>query len=392
MDIRTKAVHAGRRGKAGGFVPVVTPIYTAASYFYERLEQLEGVFAGEEAGYCYGRYGNPTNAALEELIAALENGAGALACSSGMSALQTAVMVALAERRKRVLAAEALYGATVSLLTSVLGAYGVVTRFADACDLAAFERAIAEHKPGCVLVETVSNPLLRVAPVDRIAALSRQAGAALVVDNTFATPLLVRPLELGAQIVVHSATKYLAGHGDVLGGLVVCDGAHLQTLRAVGRVCGPLMGPFESYLTMRGVRTLALRVERQCANAREVARRLGAHVRVERVHFPGDRAHPDVESVQRLFTGGLYGAIVSFEVRGAGAKEVGRFFDRLRVILPATSLGDVHTMIMYPVMSSHRELALSQRERMGIRENLVRLSVGIEAVEDIIAGLEQALA
>lgn len=392
MKIHTKAVHAGDRKPRGDFVPVTTPIYAAASYFYERLEKLDRVLGREEEGYCYARYGNPTNAALEELVAALENGAGALACSSGMTAIQTALMAALVDRPKRVLAAEALYGATVTLLTSILEPLGVQTRFVDACDLNAVQRAIAEHRPGCLLVETISNPLLRVAPVDRLADLAHGAGACVIVDNTFATPLLVRPLELGADFVVHSATKYLAGHGDVLGGLVVTSGEHLEIVRTLARACGPALGPFESYLTMRGIKTFPLRMERQCHNARVIAQWLEAHPRIERVHFPANAHHPDRSTVARLLPEGLYGGIVSFEIRHAGRDEVFAFMDRLRLIVRATSLGDVHSMILYPAISSHRELSPKQRERMGIRDNLLRLSVGIEAVEDILEDLEQALA
>ena len=391
MRIHTKAVHAGDRKKPGDFIPVTTPIYTAASYFYERLEKLDRIFAREEEGYCYARYGNPTSAALEELIAALENGAGALACCSGMMALQTALLCALADRPKRVVAAEALYGATVTLLNSVLEPLGVQTRFVDPCDLAAVEQAMAEHRPGCLLVETISNPLLRVPALDRLGELARRFDACFIVDNTFATPLLVRPIELGADFVVHSATKYLAGHGDVLGGLVVCRGEFLETLRALGRTCGPVLGAFESYLTMRGIKTFPLRVERQCANARTVAAWLKGHPRVERVHYPGDPDHPDAATVSRLLPEGLYGGMISFEIRDAGREEVFAFMDRLRLIVRATSLGDVHTMILYPAMSSHRELSPRQRQRMGIGDNLVRLSVGIEAPEDILEDLEQAL-
>jgi cystathionine gamma-synthase/methionine-gamma-lyase len=391
VRIQTKAVHAGDRKKLGDFIPVTTPIYTAASYFYERLEKLDRIFAREEEGYCYARYGNPTSAALEDLIAALENGAGALACCSGMMALQTALLCALTDRPKRVVAAEALYGATVTLLNSVLEPLGVQTRFVDPCDLAAVEQAMAEHRPGCLLVETISNPLLRVPALDRLGELARRFDACFIVDNTFATPLLVRPIELGADFVVHSATKYLAGHGDVLGGLVVCRGEFLETLRALGRTCGPVLGAFESYLTMRGIKTFPLRVERQCANARTVAAWLKGHPRVERVHYPGDPDHPDAATVSRLLPEGLYGGMISFEIRDAGREEVFAFMDRLRLIVRATSLGDVHTMILYPAMSSHRELSPRQRRRMGIGDNLVRLSVGIEAPEDILEDLEQAL-
>jgi len=391
VRIETRAVHAGDRKKAGAHVPATTPIYTAASYFYDTMEELDRVFAHEEPGYCYARYDNPTNAALEELVAALEGGHGALACGSGMAAIHIALVAALADRRKSVLAANALYGATVSLLMNVLEPSGIAVRFTDVWDLDNFRQALEESQPGCVLLETISNPLLRVAPLDRLARVARDAGAAVVVDNTFATPVLMRPLELGAQFAVHSATKYLAGHGDVLGGVVVTDAAHYAGLRTLSRAVGPVLGPFESYLTMRGIKTLALRMERQCANACRVASWLAAHGAVERVYFPADPAHPDASEVRRLLPPGLYGAMVSFELKGAGRAEVFRFMNALRLIVRATSLGDVHSMMLYPVMSSHRDVSPRHRERMGIRDNLVRLSVGIEAVEDILEDLEQAL-
>ena len=391
MQIHTKAVHAGDRKKPAAHIPTTTPIHTASSFFYESMEQLDRVFAREEQGYCYSRYDNPSSAALEELVTALEGGHGTLTCGSGMAAIQMALLTALTDRRKSVLAANALYGATVSLLMKVLEPTGVEVRFVDVCDLGAVRAAAAEMKPGCILVETVSNPLLRVPEIDKLAEVARECGAVLVVDNTFATPLILRPLELGAHFSVHSVTKYLAGHGDVLGGAVVTDQEHFETLRSLSRAVGPVLGPFESYLTMRGIKTFPLRMERQCANACRIAQWLTTHPRVERVYFPGNPAHPDAATVRRLFTPNLYGAMVSFELKDAGRDEVFRFMDSLRLIVRATSLGDVHTMMLYPVMSSHREISPKHRERMGIRENLVRLSVGIEAADDIVADLEQAL-
>jgi cystathionine beta-lyase/cystathionine gamma-synthase len=390
LKIHTKAIHVGDRKKAGPQIPVTTPIHTATSYFYESMEQLDRVFGREEPGYCYARYDNPSNAALEELMTSLESGHGALATSSGMSALQIAITAALADRRKSIVAANALYGATVGLLMNVFEPLGVAVRFADVCDLEAFGSAVAEARPGCILIETISNPLLRVGEIDRIAQIARQAGAALIVDNTFGTPLIVRPLELGAHFTVHSLTKYLAGHGDVLGGIVVSDREHYDGLRALSRSTGPVLGPFESYLTMRGIKTFPLRMERHCANACRVASWLSQHPAVERVHFTGDPAHPDAAVIRRLFPQNLYGAMVSFEIQGAGRAEVFRFMDALKMIVRATSLGDVQSMALYPVMSSHREVSPKHRERMGIRDNLVRLSVGIEAPEDIIEDLDQA--
>ena len=391
MKIQTQAVHVGDRKKAKNHIPVTTPIHTATTYSYESMEQLDRIFAQEEPGYSYARYENPSNAALEELIATLENGHGSLACASGMAAVQMAVVTALADRRKSIVAANALYGASITLLLNILEPTGVAVRFVDVCDLNALRAAVSEAKPGCVLMETISNPLLRVGQMDRIAEIAREAGAALVVDNTFATPMLVRPLDLGAHFSVHSLTKYLAGHGDVLGGVVVTDREHYDSLRALSRAIGPVLGPFESYLTMRGVKTFPLRMERQCANACRVASWLSTHPRVERIYFPASPEHPDSATIRRLFPPNLYGGMISFEVKGAGKPEIFRFMDALRVIVRGTSLGDVQSLMLYPLMSSHREISPKQRERMGIRDNLVRLSVGIEAPEDIIEDLDRGL-
>jgi len=336
VQIHTKAVHAGDRKKPGPAVPTTTPIYNATTFAYKNMEELDRIFGREAPGYSYSRYDNPTNAALEELSAALESVHGALACASGMSALHIAVLAALTDRRKSILAADALYGATVSLLMTVLEPMGVAVHFVDVCDLAAVAKAAAEHKPGCILMETISNPLLRVGSIAGVAEIAKTTGAALVVDNTFASPLLVRPLELGASIVAHSVTKYLAGHGDVLGGVVVSDEAHLDTIRSLSRILGPVLGPFESYLTMRGMKTFPLRMERQCANACRVASWLAGHPGVERVFFPADPAHPDVATIRQQFPQGLYGAIVSFELKGAAQADVFRFMDALKLVVRAT--------------------------------------------------------
>jgi len=346
VKINTKAVHAGDRKKPGPAVPTTTPIYTATTFAYEKMEELDRIFGREVPGYSYSRYDSPTSSALEEVSTALESGYGSLACASGMSALHIGVLAALTDRRKSILAADALYGATVSLLMNVLEPMGVAVHFVDVCDLAAVRKAVAEHKPGCILMETISNPLLRVGSIAGLAEIAKAAGAALVVDNTFASPLLVRPIELGAHIVVHSVTKYLAGHGDVLGGVVVSDQAHLDTIRSLSRILGPVLGPFESYLTMRGIKTFPLRMERQCGNACRVASWLAGHPGVERVYFPADAAHPDAATIRQQFPPGLYGAIVSFELKGAAQADVFRFMDALKMVVRATSLGDVHTMML----------------------------------------------
>jgi cystathionine gamma-synthase/methionine-gamma-lyase len=394
MKVHSRAVHTGdRKRPASGpaWVPVTTPIHTATSFFYSDLNDLDRVFGKEMPGQSYARYNNPTTDALEEVVNDLEGGAGALACSSGMAALHMAINTALLDRRRVVLAAKLLYGATLGMLTKVFEPAGVETVFADFDDENAVAAAVAEHRPGAIVMETIANPLLRVPALDKIGKMAREAKIPLIVDNTFATPLIVRPLELGAAMSVHSLTKYLSGHGDVMGGMVVANAEHLEPLRNLSRTVGFILGPFESYLAMRGVKTFPLRMERQCANACKVASWLASHPAVERVYFPADPKHPDAANIQRFFAPGLYGGMVSFEVKGAGREDVFRLMNALKMVVPATSLGDVHTMMLYPAIASHRELSPKHRERLGIRDNLVRLSVGIEDTEDIVADLDRAL-
>ncbi len=391
VAIQTRSVHTGERKRGTGATPVTTPIYTAASFIYDDIAELDEVFAQTRQGESYQRYSNPTNRALEEVLTDLESGAGALATSSGMSAIQTAIHVGLADRNRSVIAAQALYGASINMLMNIFEPQGVQVKFVDFNDLNALGKSVEQHQPGVLLMETISNPVLRVAELDKIAEIARGAKAALVVDSTFTTPLLIRPLEWGAHLVVHSLTKYLAGHGDVLGGAVICDAEHLPGLRGYGRLAGPVLGPFESYLTLRGIKTFPLRMERQCANACRVAQWLESRPEVEKVFALPDPKHPDAAAIRRLFAPGLFGAVVSFEIRDADRERIFRFMNALRMIVPATSVGDVHSMILYPRMASHRDLSPRQRERMGIRDSLVRLSVGIEAVDDIVLDLEQAL-
>ena len=392
MKFESQVVHVGdRKRERSTAIPSTTPIHLASTYVYDTAEQLDRVFGHEEEGPSYSRYENPTNNALEELVAALENGRGALATCSGMTALQIAFQAALIDRPHSILSASAIYGATIKMFDQVLEPFDINIRYVDMCDLGALEKAIAAEKPGCVFLESISNPILRVADIPKIAEMTKAAGAVLVVDSTFACPMLMRPLDLGANIVVHSATKYLAGHGDVLGGVVVSDAENHENVRMLSRITGGTLGPFESYLTMRGIKTLALRYERQCQNARKLAECLAAHPAVERVIYCADLKHPDAATIKRLFAPDLYGAILSFEIKNADKAAVFNFMNRLKMIVPGTSLGDVHTLLLYPAMASHRDVAPKQRERMGIRENLVRVSAGIEAVEDIYADLDAAL-
>ncbi len=392
MKFESQVVHAGDRTRRPGVpIPSTTPIHLSSTFFYDSAATLDRVLGNEEEGFSYSRYSSPTNEALEKLTTQLEHGYGSLATASGMAAVQIAFLTALSDRPHSVLASDSIYGATVGLLDHVLGPFSVKVKYCDVCDIPALEKAIAEHKPGCIFLESISNPLLRVSDVRRIAELAHSAGAALIVDNTFATPMLMRPLDLGANLVVHSVTKYLAGHGDVLGGIVVADQPHYEPLRSLSRTYGPVLGPFESYLTMRGIKTLALRFKRQCRNAKALAEWLQNHHCVDRIYYCSDPNHPDGGAIKELFSPDLFGAILSFEIKDANKASVLAFMDRLQMIVPGTSLGDVHTLLLYPLIASHRNVAPKMRERMGIRENLVRVAAGIEDLEDIKADLDQAL-
>jgi len=392
MKFESKVVHCGdRKRRKGVATPSTTPIHLGTTYFYDSAATLDRVLGHEEEGFSYARYASPTNEALEELTTDLEGGAGSLATASGMAAVQIAVQAALIDRPHTILASHSIYGATVGLFDQILSPLGIKVKYVDVCDLPALEKTVADTQPGCIFIESVSNPLLRVPRIDRLAESARSCGAALIVDNTFATPMLLRPLDLGAHMVVHSVTKYLAGHGDVLGGIVVSDEQHHEPVRSIACIAGPLLGPFESYLTMRGIKTLALRFERQCRNARLLAEWLSSHPCVDRIYYCSDPVHPDACAIRQSFAPGLFGGILSFEIKGATKDSVLAFMDRCKMIVPGPSLGDVHSLLLYPLIASHRNVSPKMRERMGIKENLVRIATGIEDIEDIKRDLDFAL-
>ncbi len=396
----TRAVHSGEHrssseeGRDGTFYPISTPIYASTTFSHPNVETTDRVLGGEEQGYSYARYDNPTVRAFEEALVSLEApepGADvrAFAFASGMAATHAAFAAAELTDGATVLAAEQLYGSTATLLVQVFGANGVETRFVDAYDLGAVEKKVAQIKPRAVVVESISNPLLRVADIGGISEITRAAGAALIVDNTFGTPYLQRPLDLGADIVIHSATKYLSGHGDLTAGVVVAGPPYAEAVEQLRKLVGGVLGPFEAWLAHRGLKTLPLRMGRQCENARAIASSLTAHPKVAKVNHPSLKAHPDYETAGRVLsdTGGL----VSFELAAEGREEAFAFLNSLELCVKAPSLGDIYTLAIHPATSSHRELSPSRRERLGVGENLVRLSVGIEHPQDIISDLEQAL-
>ena len=316
----------------------------------------------------------------------------AVAFSSGMGAIHAALLGSAVRAGTAVVAAADVYGATYALLERTFTALGVGVRFVDITDLDQVSRAVTEEQPAALLCEIISNPLMKVADVPALAEMARGVGAALIIDSTFASPFLFRPLEHGADYAVHSATKYIGGHGDVMGGVIACSAERGHDLRERQKLLGANLGPQEAWLALRGLKTLALRMRQHCDNAQQVAEALAAHPAVAWVNYPGLPAHPQHDLAGRLFAGLGFGGMLSFELRGAGQSDVFRFMEALQLVLPATTLGDVYSLVLYPAHTSHRQVAPEVREAIGIGDGLVRLSVGIEAVEDIVADLMQALA
>ncbi len=390
-SIYTQAVHAGERQPAPKETPVTTPIYHAVGYLEPSAAAMEAVFAGEEHGYVYRRYESPTVDAFERAMATLENGEAAFAVASGMAAIHAALLGSGLRAGRHVVAAADCYGATYSLLSTLFAEQGVTVHFVDITDLDEVALAVETYRPAALLIETVSNPLLKVADIGALAERAHAAGAALIVDNTFPTPYLCRPLGLGADYSVHSASKYIGGHGDVLAGVVVTSAANRQRLFTLEKLIGAVLAPEVAWLALRGLKTLPLRMERHCQNALVVARWLADHPAVARVNYPGLSTHPQHALSTELFEGRGFGGMISFELKQSTQAAAFRFLDALQLVLPATTLGDVYSLALYPVMASHRAVPPAERGRLGIGEGLVRLSIGIEDVEDVIADLDHAL-
>jgi cystathionine beta-lyase/cystathionine gamma-synthase len=389
----TRAVQAGAPPfTILGAHPTAMPIVGASSYWYDSADELDHVLGEEQAGYTYGRYDNPTVAAFEQAIAALEDAPLAVAFASGMAAVHAAVMAGRPRSDGPVFVSQDCYGGTFVLMRDQLREAGVDVRFVDVLDLEALARRVAEERPSALLVEVISNPLERVADLEAIGALARRHRVHLIVDSTFTTPYLVRPLGLGASTVVHSVTKYLGGHGDLFGGVVVCASqAQADRVRTWRKYTGAILGPMDAYLALRGLRTLGLRMGRQCANALAVARALERHARVERVFYPGLEGSPDHALARRLFGSGGAGAVLAFAVRDADKAAILRLMERLRLVRAAPTLGDCYSLVLYPVIASHRGLSPDQRRALGITDNVLRFSAGIEDPIDLIEDFTQAL-
>jgi cystathionine beta-lyase/cystathionine gamma-synthase len=388
----TRAVHAGERAPRPDYTPVVGPIQPSVGYVYDSMDDLDAVFAATREGYVYPRYGSPTVTAFESAVAELEDGQAAQAFASGMAAIHAALLAAGVRSGTSALAALDLYGATHTLLKGLFAELGTEVQFVDVADLPAVEAALDETRPAALIVETISNPLLKVADLPALSELAHRHGAQLLVDNTFASPYLCKPLTCGADFSIHSATKYISGHGDVMAGVVVTSSEKRRELYELNKLVGGVLSPFEAWLALRGCKTLPLRVGQQCANAARIAEWLSQHPRIARVNYPGLPDHAQFDLAGQLFGGRGFGGVLSFELAGAGQAAVFRFMEALDVCLPATTLGDIYTLVLHPATSSHRSLSAEERERIGIRPGLVRLSAGIEDVNDIIGDLDQALA
>jgi cystathionine gamma-synthase/methionine-gamma-lyase len=384
-SVASTAVHAGEGGYPSDAVSTTTPIFMTSSFHYASSDELERVLGNEAPGFVYTRYGNPTTRAFETAAATLERADDALAMSSGMAAIYAALALRVSSG-STVLASRDIYGASFSVLRDHFSKLGVNAVFVDITDLDAVAAAVREHRPAAILAETISNPLLRVANIPALVEIAGTVDAKVLIDNTFATPLLVNPVALGADMAIHSSTKYIAGHGDVTGGVIAASNETIAALREQTKMLGAIPSPMDAWLSLRGIKTLPLRFERQCASAAEVAARLAADPRIERVIYPDASTNPGVQ-----FLGDQRGAMVSFEVAGAGQREVFAFMSALEMVVPAPTLGDVYSLVLYPAMASHRALTPEERAAVGISDGLVRLSVGIEAPDDILADLSRAL-
>ncbi len=393
MRFDTLAVHSGAPSfTINGAHPTAPPLVPASSYWYDSADELDRVLGDQQPGYSYARYASPTVVAFEEAVAALEGAPAAVAFASGMAAIHAAVRHFAASSGAVVFASNDCYGGTFTLLNSTLRNEGLNVQFVDVFDVPRLESRLRAERPAALLVEVISNPLERVADIEAIASICRANACALIVDSTFTTPYLIRPLGLGAACVIHSATKYLGGHGDVTGGVVACGSTEqAAALRNWRKYTGSVLGVLEAFLCVRGIRTLSLRLARQCANAAALAHALSADGRVERVYYPGLADSPDYGVACRMFPEGLFGAVLAVAIRDADKPGVMRFMESLKLVRAAPTLGDCFSLVLYPVIASHRGLTPEERAARGIHDNVVRFSAGLEDPADLVADFDQAL-
>jgi cystathionine beta-lyase/cystathionine gamma-synthase len=382
----TRAIHGARVGPVEQDTPSV-PIFQTSTFRFETAEEYAETISFRRPGYTYTRgYGNPTLLAFETLMADLERTEAAFSFASGMAAIHTLVTT-LASAGDRIVSSTELYGGTYSLLRRVMPRYGVEVTFVDPHDLEAVEAAL----PGAKLFycETIANPNVTVADLDALGRACARAGVPAAVDNTFASPYLCNPARLGFDFVVHSATKYVGGHNDLIGGVVCCRAEDAARLRDTVIETGGTMAPLEAWLCVRGLATLELRMRRHGENASSVAAFLASHPKVERTHYPGLLSHPQHETAARLLPKG-FGGMLAFEV--AGGVEAGqRFCDALELAWVASSLGGTHTLVGHAASTTHRQLDAAARRAAGIGDGLIRVSVGLEDAEDLVADFARAL-
>ena len=386
MNFETLVARGGRDVPSASR-PLTPPIYQTNVYVFEDMDTVESVWEHKSPGFVYGRYGTANHTMLEELVAALEGAEAGVACASGMGAT-TALVLAMFEAGDHLVAARDLYGSTKAFLGDEARRLGIETEFVDATDPA---RVLGALRPRtrAVFVEALSNPLLRLVDLPALAPELSRRGVELIVDSSLASPAVFRPIVHGATVVVHSLTKFISGHGDVTGGIVLGRAETVGRVRNAMIRAGANLGPFDAWLATRGARTLAVRLERQCASALTLAGFLEGHAAVARVHYPGLPSHPQHALAQRLMPR-LHGAMLSFDLRG-GAVAMERFMARTRLLEFAPSFGDVATTWTYPARTSHRRVAEDEQAAMGIGPGLIRVSVGLEDPDDLIADLGGAL-
>jgi methionine-gamma-lyase len=386
-EFATLAVHAGEAPcPATGALD--TPIYQSTTFVSIDSDEMAAVYGDEKFGYMYTRYGNPTIRALEEKMAALEGGEAALATASGMAAISTAIL-GYVKNGDHVVSARSLYGAAYNFMNKKLPRMGASATFVSSPRVEDFEKAI-QPNTRLIYFETPSNPIMEILDIARIAALGRARGIPTMIDNTFASPALQQPIASGVTVVVHSATKYLCGHGDAMGGIIVGPKTYIsELLHEVFRDLGGVISPFNAWLILRGIHTLHVRMPAHCSNAQRIAEFLAQHPKIERVNYPGLPKDPGYELAKKQMK--AFGAMISFEVKGGyeGGKKV---MDRVKIFARAASLGDTRSLIVHSASTSHRAVPREQRVALGITDGLVRLSVGIESVNDLIKDLDEALA
>ena len=387
LGLGTTAIHAGTLKNLYGTLAM--PIYQTSTFIFDSAEQGGRRFALEEAGYIYTRLGNPTTTVLENKIAVLEEGEAGVAMSSGMGAISSTLWTVL-KAGDHIVTDKTLYGCTFALMNHGLTRFGVEVTFVDTSNLDEVKNAMKKNTR-VVYLETPANPNLKIVDLEALSKIAHtNPNTLVIVDNTFATPYMQKPLKLGADIVVHSVTKYINGHGDVIAGLVITNKELADQIRFVGLkdMTGAVIGPQEAYYIIRGMKTFEIRMERHCKNARVVADFLNKHPKIEKVYYPGLETHPGYEIAKKQMKD--FGAMISFELKG-GFEAGKALLNNLSLCSLAVSLGDTETLIQHPASMTHSPYTKEEREAAGITDGLVRLSVGLENVEDIIADLEQGL-